>query len=52
MKRRAQSARPQRPGVVIGPRPVMRGANRLIDSYWEEKKQKDHLKRVYYKHNS
>lgn len=46
MKRRAQSAKPQRPTVVIGARPVQKGANRIIDSYWEEKKQRDHLKRV------
>lgn len=46
MKRRAQSAKPQRPNVVIGARPVQKGANRIIDSYWEEKKQRDHLKRV------
>lgn len=46
MKRRAQSAKPQKPNVVIGARPVQKGANRIIDSYWEEKKQRDHLKRV------
>lgn len=48
MKKRSKSANPSKNKYYVGVRPVRHGGNKVIDQYWEDHLQKEHVKRVYF----